>query len=370
MAAADADWEDFPSYSDLLRGIREFLEKTYSGTFIEGKTFHVESTWQYCNFSVYDILFVILLSIIWTILRSLATEGIFKPLAHYYALTPTNQAKMPESAWKFTYYLCAWSYALYVVILSGNYMFFQKPSTVWENWSLTESPPLDIYIMYMAQCGFYVHSLYATMFLDTWRKDSLVMMIHHVLTVTLISISYSLRYHNIGSLVLFTHDACDILLEFTKLNVYFKIQKGKLMRRHEIFANISFFCFTVAWYVCRLYWYPLRVLYTATSDVERLQLVLPGALLMNSLLWILQILNIYWFLFIIQFLFRVATGQVREVDDTREYDVEEKLKLTSKTHSTKNGLLNGNVKTNGNCDEGVILNGNVTGTPSKRDKKD
>ncbi|PRD39232.1 UNVERIFIED_CONTAM: Cers1 [Trichonephila clavipes] len=201
------------------------------------------------------------------------------------------------------------------------------------------------------------------------------------------------RYHNIGSLVLFTHDACDILLEFTKLNVYFKIQGGKLKRRHEIFANISFFCFTVAWYVCRLYWYPLRVLYTATSDVQRMKLVLPGALLMNSLLWILQILNIYWFLFrkvngyqgfmefsslvhsgkikfILQFLFRVATGQVKEVDDTREYDVEEKLIQTSKTHSTKNGLVNGNMKTNGSCDDGVVLNGNAAGTHSTREKKD
>ncbi|GFY45362.1 ceramide synthase 1 [Trichonephila inaurata madagascariensis] len=371
MAAADTDWENFPSYSDLWRGIREFLDYVNSDTFVEGKeTFHVESTWQSCNFNIYDMLFIIVLAIIWTILRHFATEGIFKPLARHYALTPTNQAKMPESAWKFTYYLCAWSYALYVVVLSGNYMFFQKPSTVWDNWSLRESPPMDIYVMYMAQCGFYIHSLYATLFLDTWRKDSLVMMIHHVLTVTLISISYSLRYHNIGSLVLFTHDACDILLEYTKLNVYFKIQGGKLKRRHEIFANISFFCFTVAWYVCRLYWYPLRVLYTATSDVQRMKLVLPGALLMNSLLWILQILNIYWFLFILQFLFRVATGQVKEVDDTREYDVEEKLIQTSKTHSTKNGLVNGNVKANGSCDDGVVLNGNVAGTPSIREKKD
>lgn len=62
------------------------------------------------------------------------------------------------------------------------------------DWNLNEPPPGDIYFMYMAQCGFYFHSLYATLFMDTWRKDSFVMMVHHVLTLMLISFSYSLRY--------------------------------------------------------------------------------------------------------------------------------------------------------------------------------
>ncbi|KFM71427.1 Ceramide synthase 1, partial [Stegodyphus mimosarum] len=192
MAALDTDWEDFPSYSDLARGIQEFLAKTYQETFIEKREhLSIESTWSYYNFSSFDITLVVLLSIVWSVLRYMSTEWIFKPLAHHYALTPTNQRKMPESAWKFVFYLCAWSYTCYVVILSGNYKFFQKPSTVWENWNLADAPPMDIYFMYMAQCGFYLHSLYATLFLDTWRKDSFVMMIHHILTLGLISISYS-----------------------------------------------------------------------------------------------------------------------------------------------------------------------------------
>ncbi|XP_015928113.2 ceramide synthase 1 isoform X2 [Parasteatoda tepidariorum] len=343
MAATSSDWENFPSYFELIKGIREFIYNTYRETFIDQREPQpIELTWRYYNFTTCDILFVLFLAVVWTVLRHIATKNVFKPLAQHYGLTPTNQGKMPESAWKFFYYLSAWCYTSYVVILSGDYKFFQKPSTVWDGWNLDDSPPFNIYFIYMAQCGFYLHSLYATVFLDTWRKDSLVMMIHHVLTLALISFSYSLRYHNIGTLVLFTHDICDIFLEFTKLNVYFKIQGNRIIKKHELFANISFFCFTVAWYVARLYWYPLRVLYTATSDVQRLQLLLPCALLMNSLLWILQLLNIYWFFFIVQFLFRVATGQVKEVDDTREYDVEEKL-LGRKIYSSETIICqNGN----------------------------
>ncbi|KAG8178483.1 hypothetical protein JTE90_024643 [Oedothorax gibbosus] len=361
--AANTDWEDFPTYSELVHGIRNFVLQLYQDSKAEKNASHsAEPTWQYYNYSTNDLLFVILLSIIWTVFRHFASEKIFKPLAVQYGLSPTNQAKMPESAWKFTYYLCAWSFSLYVVVLSGKYTFFQKPSSVWTGWSLGASPPVDIYLMYMGQCGFYLHSLYATMFLDQWRKDSLVMMIHHVLTLALISISYLLRYHNIGTLVLLTHDFCDILLEFTKLNVYFKIQNGKLIKAHELCANASFLGFSVAWFVSRLYCYPMRVLYAATYYVQKQQLELPCALLMNSLLWILQILNIYWFLFILKFLYCVATGQVSEVDDIREHDVEEKLiKLRTLSSSSTNGAA----KTNDACDDGIVTNGNA----KIRDKK-
>lgn len=79
MAATESDWEPVPKYSDLLRSIVEFLEKTYQETFIEKKNPHpIELTWRYYNFSNSDILFVVLLSIAWTILRHLATEWVFK----------------------------------------------------------------------------------------------------------------------------------------------------------------------------------------------------------------------------------------------------------------------------------------------------
>lgn len=79
MAAVDAEWEDVPSYFDLCRGIYEFLEKTYRESFVAKEEPHtVELSWHYNNFSTYDICFVVLLAIAWTILRHFATEWIFK----------------------------------------------------------------------------------------------------------------------------------------------------------------------------------------------------------------------------------------------------------------------------------------------------
>lgn len=127
--------------------------------------------------------------------------------------------------------------------------------------------PYDVKFLYFIECGFYLHSIYATVYMDAVRKDFVVMLIHHVLTITLISISYatrlhrhnsltvyyiysvfiSSRYHKIGVLVIFVHDVTDILLEFTKCNVYLKNRGGKFYPFHEHLSNIGFATFAFAW---------------------------------------------------------------------------------------------------------------------------
>ncbi|XP_042900601.1 ceramide synthase 1 [Parasteatoda tepidariorum] len=238
------EWEEFPTYLELFTAVQEYLKKRFQ----ENVGFNSKPVAQpVYNFTPADILFVIVSAIGWTFLRKVITESFSKPLGRHYVLTPSNQSKMPESVWKFLYYLTAWSVNCYILILSGDHEFFQKPSSVWTGWSLTESLPPKMYLFYMAQGGFYLHSIYATIFMDTWRKDSIIMIIHHASTLILIVFSFALRCHNIGCFVLFLHDICDIFLEFSKLNVYFKSQGDKIVKMHEWLANIAFLSFTVVW---------------------------------------------------------------------------------------------------------------------------
>lgn len=95
MAAVDTNWEDVPSYSDLIRGIIEFLQKTYRETFIEEREPHpIELTWRYYNFSNRDIYYIVLLSVAWTILRHLATEWIFKVNNSYHLIFDIKSIKI------------------------------------------------------------------------------------------------------------------------------------------------------------------------------------------------------------------------------------------------------------------------------------
>lgn len=56
------------------------------------------------------------------------------------------------------------------------------------------SVPADIAIAYLIQGSFYGHSIYATIYMYAWRKDSAVMVVHHIITLALISFSYAFRY--------------------------------------------------------------------------------------------------------------------------------------------------------------------------------
>ena len=53
--------------------------------------------------------------------------------------------------------------------------------------------PLDIAVIYCIQLAYYVHAVYATFYMDWWRKDSYVMVFHHCLTMALIAFSYAAR---------------------------------------------------------------------------------------------------------------------------------------------------------------------------------
>jgi ceramide synthetase len=53
--------------------------------------------------------------------------------------------------------------------------------------------PDEIQWLYFIECGFYFHSIYATIFMDIKRKDFVVMLFHHILTMVLIIVSFATR---------------------------------------------------------------------------------------------------------------------------------------------------------------------------------
>ncbi|KAH9367854.1 hypothetical protein HPB48_003101 [Haemaphysalis longicornis] len=278
------------------------------------------------------------------------------PLGLWLRLEPSNVAKLPESAWKLLYYGCVWMLTVYVVVLQGKYRFFQEPCSVWDGWSPDVVVPGDIWWIYAVQSSYYVHGMYAVLYQDLWRKDSAVMLAHHSLTLMLLGMSYTFRCssypppplllysrcHNIGVLVLVLHDLSDVLLEFSKLNVYLKVRASRRYALHDHVATASFACFAITWFVMRLHYYPRKVMYAASTGLFVKQVFPSHYLFFLALLSVLLLMNLYWFALIVLFTVRVLTGDIQELDDTREYDVAEKLRsgaptTTSSSTSSSNG---------------------------------
>ena len=78
-------------------------------------------------------------------------------------------------------------------------------------------------------------------------------------------------------------------------------------------------------FVCRLYLYPRLVLFTAGGKARTVLPTAPFYFFFNAMLWILFGLNLYWFYFIMWLILRVVSGKSREVEDTREIPVTNKV---------------------------------------------
>ncbi|NXG63527.1 CERS1 synthase, partial [Hemiprocne comata] len=224
-------------------------------------------------------------------------------------LQPKDAAKMPESAWKLLFYTLSWSYGIYLLFFT-DYPFFYDPPSVFYDWKQGMEVPTDIAIAYLLQCSFYGHSIYATAYMDTWRKDSVVMLLHHVVTLTLISFSYAFRCQEQG----------------------LGVQGGQEVVLGEAVLGLTplplnpdpSLCPGRFWF--RLYWFPLKVLYaTCHSSLQSVPNI-PFYFFFNALLLVLTLMNIYWFLYIVLFVAKVLMGQMQEVNDVREYDVEDTKK--------------------------------------------
>ncbi|NWQ67825.1 CERS1 synthase, partial [Neopipo cinnamomea] len=228
-------------------------------------------------------------------------------------LQPKDAAKMPESAWKLLFYTLSWSYGAYLLFFT-DYPFFHDPPSVFYGWQKGMDVPTDIAIAYLLQCSFYGHSIYATAYMDTWRKDSVVMLLHHVVTLTLIASSYAFRGAARG-------DARGDARGAARSR---RPRWGSWARVSPLLGATKptlLLCPGRFWF--RLYWFPLKVLYaTCYSSLQSVPNI-PFYFFFNALLLILTLMNIYWFLYIVLFVAKVLMGQMQEVNDVREYDVED-----------------------------------------------
>lgn len=156
------------------------------------------------------------------------------------------------------------------------------------------------------------------MLFDSARKkhsDRWMMMIHHILTSTLIISSYLAGQWRIGMIVFILHDIADIFLELAKMMGY--------IQRYYV-QKIIFIFFLISWFVPRGVLYFWRILmsslfeskdYVLTKDDVKLYIYF------NMLLAFLWGLNILWSISIIRFAFRVIKDG--ESKDYRSDDEEE-----------------------------------------------
>jgi len=205
-------------------------------------------------------------------------------------------------------------------------------------------PSQALVALYAAQLAVWVYTGFVCAFVDERRKDFLVMMAHHVVTIALVGFSAAGNDLCIGLMILYIHDFSDVFVDGLKMSNYLALDglKGLFIVEGSFAACLS------AWVYFRLYQYPLKCMQTAIlgsvaysnnpagagpgddrlwANVDwvlgrandpgtpapaplatrLLDNGVPNWLGLSLLLVVLQALHIWWFALLVRLAYRVAT---------------------------------------------------------------
>lgn len=177
------------------------------------------------------------------------------------------------------------------------------------------APQYKVKVLYVVQLGIWIYTAFSCKYFEEIRKDYLVMMTHHVVTIALVAGSYFPGFIPVGVVGLFLHDLSDIPLDLLKMANYAKLEGLKgLFLTEMLFALLL-----VDWFYFRIYLYPVKLLYPSSLQAKSICSPdtpifevgddIPYWLLLNCLLFVLWLLHIWWGLLIVRLLVRtIAKG--------------------------------------------------------------
>jgi hypothetical protein len=154
----------------------------------------------------------------------------------------------------------------------------------------------------MVQLGYHLFSLISHLS-STPKNDFMEMLLHHTMTVFLITLAYFMNYVAMSHLVLFTHDAGDVFCYFSKLFVDTKYKVITILLAPGVL---------VSWGYMRLYIFPFDLIRAACYDNPKAEEIY-GVTVLGGMLHFLLCLHVYWYLLFIKMIHRAIF--LHEVED-------------------------------------------------------
>ncbi|KAL7422241.1 Sphingosine N-acyltransferase lag1 [Cryptotrichosporon argae] len=145
--------------------------------------------------------------------------------------------RFAEQGWSLLY--CSYSWGLGAYILARTPARF-SPEELWGTYPYTPLPALDKFY-YLTQLGWWLHQVYV-LNTEKRRSDHWQMFAHHIVTITLVVVSYATNYTRIGVVVHTLMDFCDIWLPLAKMFRYLNFRTA---------CDLTFVVFLVGWFVTR-----------------------------------------------------------------------------------------------------------------------
>lgn len=237
-----------------------------------------------------------------------------QPIGEHFGLKVGTKKmdKFKEQGWLALHYTMMFSIEYYVLSKKSwwpdRWVSRDYRIKMWENYPeehILDQDDMGLRIAYTIQLAFYTMSLFLLFAEKVFmRSDFMEYLVHHCVTIALMSFSWVAYFHRIGSLVLILHDVGDIFLSLAKCLNYIK---------KEFLCNLSFVMFVILFIYPRLYVFPMLNFSCAYEFGQFIEPHFRGVNL-ASLLLVLQPLHVFWFILILRMIFRLITGRMDEGD--------------------------------------------------------
>ncbi|PGH30921.1 acyl-CoA-dependent ceramide synthase [[Emmonsia] crescens] len=184
-----------------------------------------------------DIYFAIGAVLAFTAVRAIAVEWIFQPLGRRCGLKRKAAVRLAEQGWLLVYYFGFWTYG---VCLWYNSKYWYNFREIWTDW-----PSRDISGAFkwycLTQLAFWLQQI-LVINIEERRKDHYQMLVHHIVTSTLLGSAYVYGFYNVANVVLCIMDIVDFLLPAAKILKYLGYERT---------CTAGFIIFLVTWVISR-----------------------------------------------------------------------------------------------------------------------
>jgi len=259
-----------------------------------------------------------------TLLRLAAFRIVLQPLS-IASLGPDskNLRKLQEAAWRCVLYTVACAWAIKLVVFGKQLEWVGDSELFWKGWPNHETTA-DMKSLYALYLGLYVHQL-IFLFVDTRSSDFIALIVHHLITLTIVVASWSIGFTRVGTFTMVLHDCSDVFLEHAKCLNYVKeaTSPAAQSRLLALGPDVAFAVFAITFFALRLYVFPSRVLYSAAIQSCDHVVCVPFDCTSTGVYQIflsclagLQLLQVFWGWKILGVVARVLRG--KPLEDPRE----------------------------------------------------
>lgn len=211
---------------------------------------------------------------------------------------PSIQDRFSESLWRFLQYLASVVFGLFVL---WNKPWLWDVKQCWYGYPTHQSLGRDIRSYYLFSIIVNWAQL-VSHFFDIKRKDFWIMLIHHIIALLLLIMSWFCRFHRVGSLVIVTLDFAECFLEAVKMSKY---------TNHQRLCNSIFIIFIMAWFGTRFGFY-LHIIYSAFCDISNHFVTFPAYYALGSMLVMVLCISVIWTYMILTIAYNaLKAGQVK-----------------------------------------------------------